>query len=366
MRDRSPMMGIAVLALLVLAAQLAARALGREYYLTQLTMAAYYTMVVMGLCLVMGYAGQISLGHGAFFAIGGYTTAILTTRDLGQTLSPGTRELLLRLHLLTARTDLYGTHLTSISPGIACVAALLLAAAVACAVGYPTLRLKGHYLAMGTLGFGLIVYRLLLGTEFAGGADGIVSVPPLSIAGPLRITGARDHRVVNYYIAWGLALVLLTTIVNITNSRVGRALKSIHAGETAANAMGINTAGYKLKAFILSAVVAALAGSCFTHYNGGIDPSEAGVMKSVRYVALVAAGGMANAWGALIVGASLTFLSLRGCFGSFDHAVFGILLIAIMSLAPDGPLRPLGRLLQRPFRRRRSANPSAPQSSPGH
>ena len=350
MDRRAPIVGVAALALLVVAVQLLTAALGKPFYLTQLSMAAYYAMVVMGLCLVMGYAGQISLGHGAFFAIGGYTSAMLTTRNLGPAFPAGLREALLQIGFLTPRQDLYGAQTVALSPWLACVAALCLTALIALALGFPALRLKGQYLAMGTLGFGLIVYRILLGTEALGGVDGVVSVPPWRILPGLDVSGARACRLSNYYIAWGAALGVLLLILNLTRSRVGRALRSIHDGERAANAMGVNTAGYKLMAFVLSAMIAALAGCLFTHYNGGIDPSEAGVMKSVRYVALVAVGGMANAWGALILGAGLTFLSLRGCFGSFDHAVFGALLILIMSLAPDGPLKPLGALLGRLLR----------------
>jgi branched-chain amino acid transport system permease protein len=102
--------------------------------------------------------------------------------------------------------------------------------------------------------------------------------------------------------------------------------------------MGVNTAKYKLNTFVLSAVFAAIAGVLLTHYNGGIGPSEASVMKSVRYVAIVAIGGMANLWGALIMGFMLNFLSLRGYFGSFDDAVFGAILIMIMLFAPEGLL----------------------------
>jgi branched-chain amino acid transport system permease protein len=103
--------------------------------------------------------------------------------------------------------------------------------------------------------------------------------------------------------------------------------------------MGINTARYKLYTFVLSAVFAAIAGVLLTHYTGGISPSDAGVMKSVRYVAIVAIGGMASLWGALAMGGVLNFLSLRGLFGSYDDAVFGAILIIIMLFAPEGVLR---------------------------
>ena len=111
--------------------------------------------------------------------------------------------------------------------------------------------------------------------------------------------------------------------------------------------MGINTAACKLKVFVLSALLAAMAGVFFTHYTGGIGPSEAGALKSVRYVALAAAGGMANLWGVTIMSIAMNYFSLRGWFGSYDNAVFGGILILIISLAPEGPLKPLGLWLRR-------------------
>ncbi len=341
--------GVAFVATVV-GLQLLTAATGRGYYLTQLTMAAYYTTVVMGLCLVMGYAGQISLGHGAFFAIGGYTSAYLTTLDLSGWAAKGVGLTLRKAGVLVARQDLYGGECLGVTPWLAFAAAVCLTAAVAFVIGYPALRLKGHYLAMATLGFGLIVYRLVLGTERLGGADGISSVPAWKILPGLDVCGRSVCRIQNYYVAFALAGLTLFMVLNLVNSRTGRALRSIHGGELAANAMGINTAQYKLKVFLISAVIAAVAGCLMTHYNGAIGPSESGAMKSVRYVALVAAGGMANVWGALVVGGALEFLSLRGCFGSADHAVFGLILILIVALVPEGPLRPLGRGVVRLFR----------------
>lgn len=338
---RGPWIPFGVLAGLLIVIQLVVSALQRDYYLTQLVMAAYYSVVVMGLCLVMGHAGQISLGHGAFFAIGGYTSAVLTTTNIAAAHGPGWAGLLRALGLLVRREALYGGPLVTVSPGAAFVLGILLAAGIAVLIGWPALRLKGHYLAMATLGFGLIIYRLVLGTEWLGAADGITGVPPWDLGFGVLVSGRRAVRVVNYYIAWGLALGVLLLLLNIVRSRIGRALQSIHGGELAANTMGINTAGHKLQAFVASAMLAAAAGCFLTHYNGGIGPSEAGAMKSVRYVALVAAGGMSNLWGVLIVSALLNFLSLRGYFGTLDHAVFGGLLIAIVSLAPQGPLQPI-------------------------
>jgi branched-chain amino acid transport system permease protein len=248
----------------------------------------------------------------------------------------------MRLHVLVSKADLYGNPAVSVSPWAAFVLAMLLTFLIAHLIGYPALRLKGQYLAMATLGFGLIVYRMVLGSAVTGSADGINGVPEWKLGFGLTVSGKSALRVENYYIACALVLLWLVLLRNLVHSRVGRALRAIHDRETAANAMGINTAAYKLRAFVLSALMAAMAGVFFTHYTAGIGPSEAGALKSVRYVALAAAGGMANLWGVLVVSTGLNYLSLRGLFGSYDHAVFGVILITIISLAPEGPLKPLG------------------------
>jgi branched-chain amino acid transport system permease protein len=308
-------------------------------------MAAYYAIVVTGLALLMGYAGQVSLGHGAFFALGGYTSAVLTTSNF----SRWSAELgwARSLRLLVAREDLYGAQLLTANPWAAFFAALLVAVFAAALIGYPALRLRGHYLAMATLGFGLIVAKLLTGSDLTGAADGINGVPEWNLAPGVVVSGKAAFRGENYYLAFGLLIAVLLLLRNMVNSRVGRALKSIHDGEKAANAMGINTALYKLKVFLLSAVLAAASGVLFTHYTGGIGPSEAGALKSLRYVALAAAGGMSHLWGVAIVSLALNYFSLRGWFGSYDNAVFGVLLVLIIALAPASPLKPAAAWLRR-------------------
>jgi branched-chain amino acid transport system permease protein len=323
---------------LIVAIQLATLLTGTAYHLTQLTMTAYYSLIIVGLCLLIGYAGQISLGHAGFFAIGGYVTAFLTTCNLrphqGAFVS-----LLEKSGALVSRHDVYGGSLLTVHPLPACVAAILLTVVVAYLVGGPVLKLKGHYLAMATLGIGIIIYRIALGTEFLGAADGISEVPGFPLPMGLLITGDASSRISNYYLAWGMVILGMVLLLNLIHSRVGRALAAVHGAEDAAEAMGIPTARYKLHTFVLSAVFAALAGVFLTHYNGGIGPSEAGVMKSVRYVAIVAIGGMANLWGSLSMSLVLNYLSLRGYFGTYDDTVFGVILILIMLFAPDGLLR---------------------------
>ena len=327
---------VLVLLAVVAAVQLLASAAGREFYLTQLTMTGYYALVAVGLCLLMGFAGQISLGHAGFFAIGGYTSALLTTMDLSAFRETAPVAALAWLQVLTTRQDLYGAQVLSVHPWAACVVAVLLALVIAALIGIPVLKLKGHYLAMATLGFGTIIFSIVLGTQRLGAADGISSVPPFPVLPGVSVSGGSGGRVLNYYFAWLLVTIAMVLLVNLISSRVGRALRSIHGAEDAANAMGVNTAQYKLFTFVLSAVLAAIAGVFLTHYNGGIGPSEASIMKSVRYVAIVAVGGMGSLWGTLIMGTVLNFLSLRGYFGTLDDAVFGGILILIMLFAPDG------------------------------
>jgi branched-chain amino acid transport system permease protein len=327
---------ILVLLIAVVAVQAATYFTGTGFYLTQLTMSAYYLLVIIGLCLLMGYAGQLSLGHAGFFAIGGYVSALLTTYNLLTFQNMGVVSLLKKTGLLTIRQDLYGAQILHVQPWAACVIAVLITVAIAYAIGGPVLKLKGHYLAMATLGFGIIIYRIVLGAAIFGEADGLSDVPPFQLLPGLEISGKLSARIPNYYIAWGLVILFLLGLLNLVNSRVGRALRSIHGNEDAANATGVDTAKYKLHIFVLSAAFSAVAGVFLTHYNGGIGPSEASVMKSIRYVAIVAVGGMANLWGALTMGTALNFLSLRGFFGSFDDAVFGGILIVIMLFAPEG------------------------------
>jgi branched-chain amino acid transport system permease protein len=338
LRKYVPILGVL---LLVIILQLIISAAGANYYLTQLTMSAYYSLVVLGLCLLMGFAGQISLGQAGFFAIGGYTSAVLTTINLMPYSGHSIVRTLLRFGMVFQRQDLYGNNLLSFSPWLAFIAALLITVAIALIIGVPVIRLRGHYLAMATLGFGLIIYRVVLGTGFLGEADGITGVPPFPLFG-LEVGGALSKRVSNYYIAWVLVLLGMLLAMNLIQSRVGRALRSIHGSEEAARAMGIDTARCKLATFVLSAVFAAVGGIFITHYNGSIGPSEVTSMKSVRYVAIVAVGGMDNLWGALLMSMLLNFLSLRGYFGSYDDAVFAAILLAIMLFFPNGLLRAPG------------------------
>ncbi len=327
-----------IIAALAVAVQIAVTSSGRSFYLTQLTMAAYYSIVVIGLCMLMGYAGQISLGHAGFFAIGGYVSGALTTADFYSIAHAGPGRILVRTGCFMLGRDVYGSDIARLNPWLAFAAAVLATVTIAYLIGVPVLRLKGHYLAMATLGFGSIINKIVLGTKVFGGADGISGVPAFTLVPGLSVSGKIAERIPNYYIAWFLVLASALFMHNLVNSRAGRALRSIYGNEDAAAAMGVNTARYKLNLFVISAVFASVAGVFLTHFNAGIGPSEASILKSVRYVAIVAVGGMANLWGAIAASTGLNFLSLRGYFGSYDETVFGAILVFVMLFAPNGIL----------------------------
>jgi branched-chain amino acid transport system permease protein len=323
----------------IIVLQLALSWVHKTYFMTQITMSANYALVVIGLCLLMGYAGQVSLGHAGFFAIGGYTAAFLTTSNLIAYQDTAIINFCKSLGLVVQRKDIYDADILSFSPWIAFIIAIILTGMIAFLIGLPLIRLKGHYLAMATLGFGLIIYRIVLAGKMFGQADGISNIPPFTIFDGLEVNGRAPYRVMSYYIVWFMVLAAMVLSINLVNSRVGRALRSIHENEEAAHSLGVNTYRYKLFIFVLSAIFAAVGGVLMAHYNGSIGPSEVTVMKSVRYLVIVAVGGMANLWGALFMGIILNFLSLRGVFGTYDDTVFAIILIVIMLFAPQGLLR---------------------------
>ncbi len=337
MRASRPLQ-VALFVALAAATQLLAVASGKGFLLTQLTMSAHYTLAALGLSLLMGYAGQISLGQAGFFALGGYASAFLTTWDLSAHRAAPLVRGLAAAGALSARPDLFGGEVLTLHPWAAFAFALALSVALAFVVGIPVLKLRGHYLAMATLAVGTILYSIALGTSALGAADGISSVPPFPLLRGVTVSGSASARVANYYVAIGLVAIALLLLLNLVGSRVGRALRAIHGAEDAAGAMGVDAARYKLGTFVLGAALAAVAGTFLTHYNGGIGPSEASIMKSVRYLSIVAVGGMGSLWGTVAASMVLNFLSLRGYFGTFDDAVFGAILVVVMLFAPDGIL----------------------------
>jgi branched-chain amino acid transport system permease protein len=330
---------VALFIVLVVLVQIVISLAGANYYLTQLTMSLYYALVAVGLCLLMGYAGQVSMGQAGFFGIGAYVQAVVTTFDLTPFRDAGAVKFLNTIGFLIHGKDPLGQPVLYASPWIALVCALLLTAGVAFLIGVPVLKLKGHYLAMATMGFSIIIYSLVFSIDLLGSADGKSGVPPFTLVPGVEISGKMDARIDNYYIAAAVLVIGLVVALNLVHSRVGRALRAIHGNEQAAGSLGINASRYKLYTFVLSAVFAALGGCFLAHYNAAIGPTDIDVMKSVRFVAIVAVGGMDSVWGVLFSGIVLSFISLRQVFKTYDDAFFAGILIVVMLFLPQGLFR---------------------------
>jgi len=293
------------------------------------------TTVVVGLNLLMGHAGQISLGQAGFYAIGAYVSAIMTTRAANRginVLFPG-----------VIHEDWWWF------PWLMILAGMVITGGIAYLIGRPVLRLKGHYLAMGTLGVGLIIFVLFReGGTFTGAADGVGSVPRLAIAS-FEIW-PRDRF---YFLVWAVALVVMWLSLNIVNSRVGRGLRAIEGSELAAQTMGVDIEKFKLQVFVLSTVYASVAGSLYAHYQTLVNPTPFGFVGSLDLVIMAALGGLASIWGAPfgvaiiyvikeVLRARLSSL-LRGAGGEHEIIIFGILLVLIMIFMPQGLSYAAGR-----------------------
>jgi branched-chain amino acid transport system permease protein len=294
--------------------------LGGGYLLNVLIFVGIHAMLAVALNLLLGYAGQISLGHAAFFGLGGYASAILTT-----------------------------TH--GMNPWLAMVLAACAVGAIAFVIGFPILKLKGHYLAMATLGMGIIVYIVLNeAVELTGGPSGFSGIPNLSLRGM-----TFDSDLKNYYLIWTFVLVTVLLAVNLVNSRIGRALRAIHDSEVAARVVGVNVRLLKVQVFALSAFISAVAGSLYAHTMTFLAPASFGFIFSVELVTMVIIGGLGSIYGSLIGAALLTLLpEMLRTFQDYDIVVYGGLLIVMTMFMPGGLARALPMLLT-PFRKRSAA-----------
>ena len=274
-----------------------------EHYTDIMVFAGIYCLITIGLSLLMGYAGQISLGHAAFYGIGAYVSAILTIQ--------------------------YG-----LNPWVCMCLGMAVTAAVALLVGVPSLKLKGHYLAMATLAFGIIVFIIFNEeTEWTGGPDGMAGIPGLSLLG-FDFSSVERY----YYLVWGIVLAAFVFTVNVIQSGTGRALRAIHASEPAASAMGVDVFRFKILVFVYSAVLASLAGSLYAHYLNFVNPSTFDLFFSIKLLIMIALGGMHNIWGAVIGAGLITFLSYEWLyyFEEFEVIVYGAILLLVTIFLPKG------------------------------
>lgn len=269
-----------------------------------------YTMVTVGLCLLMGYTGQVSLGHAAFFGTGAYLSAILSTRY-------------------------------DVNPWLAMLIAAVATGIFAYFISYPIFKLRGNYLAMATLGLGIIIWILFRElSQYTGGPDGLSGIPNFSVGGFVF-----DDKLKRYFLIWFFCVSALLIAQNIVGSRAGRALKGIHGSEAAAESVGINVAQFKMKIFVLGAVYASLAGSLYAHHAHAIGPSAFDFMASVMVITMAAVGGLASIWGAVFGAATITYISQDAIvelgksypkLAELDVVLYGLILMLVMIFLPKG------------------------------
>ena len=281
-----------------------------SFFITNATYTGIYTIITVGLGLLMGFAGQISLGQAAFYGIGAYATAVLTT-----------------------------TY--DWSPWLSLLVSVLLPAVVAYILGHTMARLHGYYLAMATLAFGIVIFVLL--NEWKSvtkGATGLYGIPKLEIFGFTLRQGLTY-----YYFVWAIALIVIILAMNLIRSRIGRALRSIHDSEVASSSMGVDTGKYKMQVFILSAALAGLAGWLFAHMSYSITPNSFGLESSVLFLVMVVLGGSTNIWGPVVGAFLITFINLfvhklgtKVSFitSDFEHVLYGLILMLVVIFMPKG------------------------------
>lgn len=278
----------------------------------------------VGLILVSGYARQVSIGQAAFFAIGAYAAAVLTTGP-------------------------------AVPPALAAVAGMALSGATALVVGLFVFRVRGHYLALATLAFGLVVYYLVQQLGFTGGPTGIPDIPKLAVGG-LVLGGDRAY----YWLVAGVLLAAVAIADAVVRSPLGRSLRALGDSEVAAAACGVDVRRHKVIAFVLAAVFASVAGSLYAHWVTFVDPSVASLLLSLQFLIMAAVGGMRSVWGGpvgafTIVALTQTVRELLPRFapnvgGEFEIAVYGIALVLVLLLLPDGLVGGVRRAVPRTSR----------------
>jgi len=292
------------------------------YHFQVLMLVGINIVLAVSLNLVNGFTGQFSIGHAGFMAVGAYASAMFTLK-LGQPMVAS----LAMLPLPVAQ----GVALL-----FALVAGGLLAAAAGWVVGLPSLRLRGDYLAIVTLGFGEIIRVLLLNIDAIGGARGLPGIPAYA----------------NFFWVYGAVVVVVLVAVNLAHSTHGRALFAIRDDEVAAEALGVDTTRYKVMAFVLGAFFAGVAGGLFAHFLSYLNPSSFTFLKSIEVIAMVVLGGMGSISGSVLAAIVLTLLPevLRGV-KEYRMVIYSLMLVVLMITRPQGLLGTRELSLGRLFRR---------------
>ncbi|NGQ96128.1 branched-chain amino acid ABC transporter permease [Brevibacillus sp. SYP-B805] len=272
-----------------------------------------YCITTVGITLLMGYAGLVSLAGATFWGIGAYVTGIGA------------------LHL-------------GIDPLLGIPFAIIIAGAVAFGLGWITRNLQGHYFSLATLGFGIVINIILIEeSEYTGGSSGLIGIPGLQL-GSMSISGDAAW----FVFVWILAMISLVLCNNLVNSAWGRNLRSMHASQAASEAMGIDTGRYRLQAFVISGMFAGLGGGLYACYMSFISPAVFNFDMSIKFVLMAVLGGLGSIWGAMVGVMVVTLLvellreyvpllmgpSSSG--GPIEVIFFGLLMVIMMIYMPEG------------------------------
>jgi len=292
--------------------------LAPQFWITLGNYIGLYSIVTLGLVLLTGVAGQTSFGQAAFVGLGAYATAWLTTR--------------------------YGA-----SPWLALVAGLALTSLVALALGFITLRMKGHYLPLATIAWGISLYFLFGNLEFLGGHTGMTGIPSLTLFG-LELRDERRY----FYLIWAIALAALWATDNLLDSRPGRAIRALKGGLDMAEAFGVDGARLKIVAFVYAALLACISGWLYAHLQRFVNPTPFGINQGIEYLFMAVVGGAGSVWGAVLGATLITLLKemlqdvlprVLGRSGNFEMVVFGVLIVLLLQFAREGLWPWLARVL---------------------
>jgi len=302
-----------------------------EYWVTLLNYIGLYALVALGLVLLTGVGGMTSFGQAAFVGIGAYATGYVST-TLG------------------------------LSPWLGLIAGVVLTGLLALCLGAVTMRLSGHFLPLGTIAWGLALYFLFGNLEFLGKYDGINGIPVLNLLG-WHLESGRSI----YYLIWAVVVLAVMSLLNLLDSRPGRAIRALKGGTLMAEAFGINTGWLRVVIFVYAAVLAALSGFLYAHLQRSVNPTPFGLDHGIEYLFMAVVGGVSQVWGALLGAALLTLLQdwlqtllpkLLGESGNFEIIVYGVLLVVLLQYARDGVWSYLSRWL--PSAKPTAVEPNAP------
>lgn len=270
------------------------------YVLHVLILVTIYAILALSLNIIVGFAGLVSLGHAAFFGIGAYISGLLMIKGLGF--------------------------------GAAFLLAGIITAILGLFLALPALRVKDDYLAIVTLGFGIIVGLVFLNLEITGGPDGLVGIPSVTLWGkPLYSKSGF------LALTMGVLGMMIASVYTLKQSRIGRAWAAIRDNDVTAMFMGINIYAYKTLAFVTSAFWAGLAGSIYAHYTAYINPHTFSLHTSIMILAMVVLGGIGSITGSLLGAALLVLLpEVLRPLADYQDIFYGALLVAMMVFRPQG------------------------------